>query len=65
MSANAQSRVGSMEALGDFPEFDLCYLFDDEESPSEVTVFSTETDANATIWITIDAAHAVPLEEVR
>jgi hypothetical protein len=49
-----------------FPDFDLDCLLDDWESPSEVTVFSTMTDAEMrTQWITVDENHAIPLDQIR
>jgi hypothetical protein len=54
------------EALDAFPEFDLAYLFDDPDDPREVTVFSDAAgDDITTTWITIDAEHAVPIEQAR
>lgn len=52
--------------LGRFPEFELACLYDDEDDPTEVTVFPQRfEDDLATNWITIDVAHAVPLDRVR
>lgn len=52
--------------LGELPSFELSYLFDSEDEPTEVTVFpgSDEFDIS-TNWITIDVDGAVPLEAVR
>lgn len=52
--------------LAELPEFDLAYLYDDEDDPTEVTVFPARFgDDLATHWITIDRRHAVPLDRVR
>lgn len=51
---------------GAYPEFDLQCLLDDWEEPTELTVFSAvEDDDLATTWLSIDACHAVALEDVR
>ena len=53
-------------ALEELPDFDLSYLYDDSEEPTEVTVFPGDCgDELATNWITVDAGHAVPLEDIR
>lgn len=50
----------------DLPRFDLEYRFDDRESPEEVTVFPPRADADITTeWITVDAADALPVREIR
>lgn len=46
------------------PKFDLTYLTDDEEEPSEVTVFPKSDENFVSTWITIDIDHTVPLDEV-
>lgn len=48
------------------PRFELSYLFDDRDKPTEVTVFpeSNEYDIS-TNWITIDVSSAVPLDNLR
>lgn len=66
MSAIGHDTNASDEArLEQFPSFGLEYLFDDDERPSEVTVFVDNAADLSTNWITMDAAHAVPLEDVR
>lgn len=52
-------------AREELPEFELSYLYDDEENPTEVTVFGGDEKEVLTNWITIDESHAVPLDEVR
>lgn len=52
--------------LDELPEFELCFLFDDQDHPSEVTIFHPGVDERcATRWLTADASVAVPLDEVR
>ncbi|MFB6094455.1 MAG: hypothetical protein ABEJ77_05905 [Halanaeroarchaeum sp.] len=52
--------------LDELPEFELCFLFDDQESPDEVTVFEPGADErSATRWLTIDSDHAVSLADLR
>lgn len=52
--------------LDEYPTFELCYLYDDTESPEEVTVFAPDTAGDpSTRWITVGATDAIPLEEVR
>lgn len=53
------------ENLTNVPEFDIKYLYDDSENPSEVTVFTPEATATATEWITMDRAHTVPFSQIR
>ena len=66
MSAIKHTTTAADDAtLHKLPTFDLEYLFDDDEDPSEVTVFVDNAADLSTNWITIDAAHTVPLEDVR
>ena len=52
--------------LDELPEFELSYLFDDKESPDEITVFPESNAYDiSTHWITVDASTAIPLERVR
>jgi len=60
-----QTQTENGPALHELPDFDLEYLFDDDDDPSEVTVFVDNAAALSTNWITVDADHAVALEEVR
>lgn len=55
----------SFGALGDLPAFALAYAFDDDDDPSEVTVFPDAAEDVVTRWLTVDKEHAVPLEDVR
>ena len=65
MSAIEPSTRNQLTHLEELPEFELEYLFDDDESPTEVTVFADDPETLSTRWITIDRSFAVPLEEVR
>jgi hypothetical protein len=66
VSATDHRERSSHTPLARLPEFDLSYLYDDEDEPSEVTVFPARFDDDlATNWITIDVGHAVPLDRVR
>ncbi len=66
MSATDSRDRPAEAGLAAFPEFELAYLYDDDDEPSEVTVFPARFDDDlATNWITIDVGHAVPLDHVR
>lgn len=66
MSAIGQTDDTNSAGLDELPEFELCYLFDDQDDPSEVTIFRPGVDdRSATRWLTIDSSHAVALEEIR
>ena len=65
MSAIENPERQTESTLADLPEFELEFLFDDDEDPSEVTVFVDEPAALSTNWITVDVENAVPLEEIR
>jgi hypothetical protein len=65
MSAIEPSEQSQSAHLEELPQFDLEYLFDDDDSPTEVTVFADDPESLSTQWITIDRDCAVPLEEVR
>lgn len=54
------------DLLASYPEFGLNYLVDDEDDPSEITVFPGEDgELSTTEWLTADVENAVALEEVR
>lgn len=57
----------NQDAYGDEPpEFELEYLYDDPDDPTEVTVFLDAEEADlSTHWITVDRSSAVPIEEIR
>lgn len=46
------------------PTFELDYGFDDPDAPTAVTVFAPDADDVSTAWLSMDAGHAVPLEDV-
>lgn len=50
--------------LAEYPTFALAYGVDDASCPSEVTVFEPDAEDVSTRWISVDAAHAIPLERV-
>jgi hypothetical protein len=65
MSAIEPSEQSRSAPLEELPQFELEYLFDDDDSPTEVTIFADDPEALSTQWITVDRSCAVPLEEVR
>ena len=65
MSSREPTVVDLAEVHTTFPQFDLEYLFDDDENPSEVTIFSDDVDQLSTAWITADRADCWPLEDCR
>lgn len=46
------------------PEFDLEYGIDDPDCPTSVTVYAPDAEDVCTTWISMDALHVVPLEDV-
>lgn len=50
--------------LASYPDFGLSCLYDDDDDPSEVTVFPGEA-ASTTEWLTAEVDSAVSLDEVR
>ena len=67
MSVTDVDCTASDDALCAFPEFDLCGLVDDEDDPTEVTVYPTDADAEtlATTWLTADVDATVALADAR
>lgn len=66
MSVTDQQRPEAALDLDELPGFDLSYLFDNADDPTEVTVFPASNDQDiSTNWITVDLGTAVPLEQVR
>ncbi|MDZ7702176.1 MAG: hypothetical protein U5J98_09005 [Halobacteriales archaeon] len=66
MSAIDRRERPARAPLARLPEFDLAFLYDDDDDPTEVTVFPARFDEDlATNWITVDVGHAVPLDSVR
>ena len=59
----APDRAIEVEVL---PRFELSYLFDSEDEPTEVTVFPESDDHDiSTNWITVAVEAAVPLDQIR
>lgn len=48
----------------ELPTFDLTYLTDSDDDPTEVTLFPADGENFISKWITIDIDHSIPLEEV-
>lgn len=66
MSAIGHTDDRNRAELDELPEFELSYLFDDQDDPTEVTIFIPGVEErSATQWLTIDSSHAVSLETVR
>ena len=66
MSATEEAAPGPAIELEELPRFDLSYLFDDQDEPTEVTVFPESNAYDiSTNWITVTVESAVPLDEVR
>lgn len=66
MSAIEGAAPGPAIELEELPRFELSYLFDNEEEPTEVTVFPASDDFDiSTNWITVAVEAAVPLDQVR
>lgn len=66
MSAIDGSQRDQATTQDALPRFELSYLFDDRDNPTEVTVFpeSNEYDIS-TNWITVDVGSAIPLDNLR
>lgn len=66
MSVTDHQEPDAAVELDELPAFDLSYLFDNADEPTEVTVFpASNTHDISTNWITVDTGTAVPLEQVR
>lgn len=66
MSAIGQTDDAAGTELDELPQFELSFLFDDQDAPTEVTIFHPGADERAASrWITIDSRHAVPLDEIQ
>lgn len=66
MSATKGSERGSRGTIEALPNFELSYLFDNRDAPSEVTIFPESDNYDiSTNWITVDKTTAVPLEDLR
>jgi hypothetical protein len=66
MSAVDPRRLGVVVDRTALPTFELEWAVDDADDPSEVTLFSDGEGDDLTVsWLTIDADHAVPIDEIR
>lgn len=66
MSAIEGSTPTDGAVLDELPEFELTYLYDDEEDPTEVTIFEGNSVEDLTTrWLTMDYHHTVALDSVR
>lgn len=54
MSTTATNSLPENASLFEYPDTDLAHLVDDQDNPTEVTIFSPESDDPTTSWITID-----------
>lgn len=49
-----------------YPEVDLHARFDDLGDPTELTIYSVDgSDDPTTTWLSIDADHAISIEDLR
>lgn len=55
----------SRTARDEFPRFELSYLYDSEDQPTEVTIYpeSNEYDIS-TNWLTVDLDAAIPIDQI-
>lgn len=60
-----QREVPDTADLQELPEFEVECIFDDVETPTEVTVFSPETERTLTEWVTADTSDAMDLSGIR
>jgi hypothetical protein len=66
MSAIERSDTTDGAMLDELPEFELTYLYDDEEDPTEVTIFEGASEEDLTTrWITMDYPHTVTLDSIQ
>lgn len=60
------STIDTAEGLDNHPEFELSFLYDDADDPTEVTVFPGDDETElSTQWISMDITHTVPIEDAR
>lgn len=63
---STDTRNGPRHDLHELPQFELDYLVDNVDAPTEVMVVPKEGhDRDKTRWITMDLGSAVPLDDVR
>lgn len=66
MSAIEHTNSAGSTKLDELPEFELTYRYDDDESPTEVTLFEDDSTTDRTTrWLTVSYADTVALELVR
>ena len=66
MSATEHRATSLAGELAELPRFELSYLFDNQDEPTEVTIFPESNDFDiSTNWITVAVDAAIPLEQVR
>lgn len=52
--------------LEEYPSFDETYHIDEQETPTTVTIWSTECDDEvSTEWISCPSSFAIPIEAIR
>jgi hypothetical protein len=64
MSAHKRE-VPAKADLQELPEFEIDCIFDDTETPTEVTLILPETERTLTEWMTADTSDAMDLSEIR
>ncbi len=53
------------EALDEYPEYDVEYYYDVDETPTTVILCSTDSAGHlATEWLCCEAEHVVPMEAI-
>ena len=66
MSSIGHETGGRGTAIENLPEFELSFIFDDDDEPKRVTIFQPGTEEVAACrWISIDSDHAIPIEKIR
>ncbi|SFK72233.1 hypothetical protein SAMN04487950_0771 [Halogranum rubrum] len=66
MSVTDRAETTDSAVLDELPEFELTYRYDDDETPTEVTIFEGTADEELTTrWLTMDYRHTVALDAVQ
>jgi hypothetical protein len=66
VSAIEDAPSGQSIELDDLPSYELSYLFDDEDEPTEVTVFPASDEFDiSTNWITAGVQSTIPNDQIR
>jgi hypothetical protein len=65
MTTSDRGQATSTTGLyAEFPKYNLTCVVDDPDQPTELTLFpENDVAQTCTQWISIDAAHAVPLRK--